>query len=146
MSRIVVGIVVAAILTTACSTALPPVETGASGADGVVVPLDVVPGAGLSSGPQGGCGSVAFSDMRLHGDPTASPTVWVVDVDGGNSHPIRWPPGFSATFDPALVILDAHRRAVAREGDVLKNASGYPQSDQHPLTLFSFNGVDYPCE
>jgi hypothetical protein len=140
------GVVVAAIVATACSTALPSVEPGHSPADVIVVPLDVAPGAGLGSGPQGGCGSVAFSDMRLQGDATASPAVWVVDVDGGDSHPIRWPPGFSARFEPALVIYDARGRAVGREGDVLKNTSGYPQSDQHPMTLFSFNGVDYPCK
>ena len=140
------GIVVAGILATACSTPLPSLEPPASGSDSGVVPLDVVPGAGLGAGPQGGCGSVAFSDMQLHGDPTASPAVWLVDVDGGVSHPIRWPPGFSARFHPTLVILDAHGRVVARDGDVLKDASGDLPSARHPMTLFSFHGVDYPCE
>ncbi len=89
---------------------------------------------------------MAFSDLRLRGDTTKTPAIWVVDIDGGLLHQIRWPPGFSARFEPDLVVYDARGRAVARDGDVLTNASGYPVSDRHPMTLYSFNGVDYPCE
>jgi hypothetical protein len=146
VSRAFAGIGLGAILATACTTAIPSVEASASATEVMDVPLAVAPGAGLGAGPQGGCGSVAFSDLRVHGDQSRSPAVWVVAVDGGAAHAIRWPPGFSARFEPTLVIYDARGRPVARDGDLLANASGYPQSDRHPMTLFSFNGVDYPCE
>jgi hypothetical protein len=71
--------------------------------------------------------------------------VWVEALDAGRPFVIRWPPGFSARFEPGLVIYDAHGKAVARDGDLLRDASGYPGDGRLPA-LFSFNGVDYPCE
>jgi hypothetical protein len=150
MRRLLAGIGLAGVLAAACASTVPTVPSvdpsAAASSETGVVPLDVAPGAGLGRGPQGGCGSVGFSDLLLHGDPARTPPVWVVDVDGGMAHPIRWPPGFSARFEPDLVVYDARNRAVAHNGDVLRNGSGYPQSDRHPMTLLSFNGIDYPCE
>ncbi len=112
----------------------------------LAIPIAVAPGTGLGKGPEGGCGSVAFSDFRLGGDPDGSPPVWVADVAGGPKLLIRWPPGFSARFEPQLVIYDAHSHPVARAGDILRDASGHPDSNGRLPTLMSFNGVDYPCE
>jgi hypothetical protein len=112
-----------------------------------IVALDVAPGAGRGVGPEGGCGSVAFGDdLRLHGDPTRTPSVWLEFRDSAEILAVRWPPGFSARFEPELVIYDAHRRPVARDGDALADAGGYPADNGRPIRLFSFNGVDYPCE
>jgi hypothetical protein len=45
------------------------------------------------------------------------------------------------------VIYDARRTAVARDGDLLTNVSGDPEWPDGTLpTIFSFNGIDYPCE
>lgn len=111
-----------------------------------IVALDIAPGTGLGVGPQGGCGSVGFSDLRLFGDAMANPPVWLESTDDRARVVIRWPPGFSARFEPELVIYDARRQPVLRNRDLLTNASGYPERDGRRATLFSFNGVDYPCE
>jgi hypothetical protein len=140
------GVVFVSLFVAACGALPPSAPLVDPAPTTVVIPIDVAPGTGLGSGPEGGCGSVAFSDLRLEGDPDGSPPVWVVDVAGGPPLPIRWPPGFSARLEPLLVIYNARRQPVARAGDVLMDASGYPSSDAHPATLFSFNGVDYPCE
>lgn len=145
------GLLCIAVTLYACAapspTAAPTVEPTATATPaGIVVPLFVAPGTGLGVGPKGGCGGVGFSDLRVHGDPNRTPSVWVEAVDGGQRVVIRWPPGFSARFEPELVLYDAHGQAVAHEGDILTNASGNPEFNGHPTTLYSFNGVDYPCE
>lgn len=111
-----------------------------------IVALDIAPGTGLEAGPDGGCGSVAFSDLRLFGDATANPPVWLEGTDDRGRVVMRWPPGFSARFEPELVIYNARQQPVLRNRDLLTNASGYPEHDGRRATLFSFNGVDYPCD
>jgi hypothetical protein len=137
-----IGLVSFAVALTGCLSSTVPAPTDRVG----IVALDVAPGAGLGVGPEGGCGSVAFEDLRLHGDPTRMPAVWLESGDNGEILAVRWPPGFSARFEPRLVIYDARRSAVARDGDILTDAGGYPSGNGHPIGLFSFNGVDYPCE
>ena len=89
---------------------------------------------------------MAFADLRLRGDPKLVPAVWLETLDGGQDVVVRWPPGFSARFEPQLVIYDARSHPVARAGDILRDASGHPDSNGRLPTLMSFNGVDYPCE
>jgi hypothetical protein len=109
--------------------------------------LDTMPGTGLGPPPRGGgCGSVAFLDLRLRGDPDRVPAVWVEAVHDGTPLRVVWPPGFRARFEPDLVLYDARGRLVAREGDILTNGGGDPDFADRPMTLSSFNGVDYPCE
>ena len=129
----------AAVLTGCGSSAAPTEPTG-------FIALDVAPGLGLGVGPTGGCGDVAFADLRLRGDPATTPSIWVELVETGERLAARWPPGFRARFEPGLVVYDAHSRAVLRDGDVLTNVSGYPADAPQPISLFSFNGIDYPCE
>ncbi|HVL52705.1 MAG TPA: hypothetical protein VM344_00415 [Vitreimonas sp.] len=110
------------------------------------VPLDVMPGTGLGNAGPGGCGSVAFADLRLRGDAARVPAVWVDVVGEEIVLQVRWPPGFTARFEPELVLYDAHRRPVAINGDILTDGDGYPGDPPDPITLLSFNGVDFPCE
>ena len=59
-----------------------------------------------------GVGTVA----TLAGSPTDPRVAWMVDPMGGR-HEIVWPSGFTARFDPDLVVLDATGKVVYRAGD-----------------------------
>lgn len=108
--------------------------------------LDTMAGAGLGSAPVGGCGSVAFEDLQLEADPNTNPPVWLRAPSTDAKMHVRWPPGFTARFEPDLVIYDGRGRAVATEGDVLTDVAGLPERGGRPPTILSFNGTDYPCE
>jgi hypothetical protein len=143
--------IVTSVVQTLCVLALAAVLAGCGSSPAPTEPtgfiaLDVAPGLGLGVGPTGGCGDVAFADLRLRGDPATTPSIWVELVETGERLAARWPPGFRARFEPGLVVYDAHSRAVLRGGDVLTSVSGYPADAPQPMRLFSFNGVDYPCE
>jgi hypothetical protein len=53
--------------------------------------------------------------LTLEGSPTSQPVAF---ARGGNRPTlIRWPPGYSAVFDPDLEIIDPSLTVVARAGD-----------------------------
>lgn len=108
--------------------------------------LETAEGDGLGTPPLGGCGSSAFGDLKVGGDQRATPAVWLEDPNTGEVVHVVWPAGFSATFDPTLVIYDARRRVVAREGDILSGVSGFPDRPDRPALILSFNGTNYPCQ
>lgn len=54
----------------------------------------------------------------LHGDPTATPPVWL-EHDGRRLY-IRWPAGFRLMFDPQAVLYDTRGSMVGREGETVR--------------------------
>jgi hypothetical protein len=73
--------------------------------------------------PSGECPAALMAGMRLRGDGAAKPPVWVEDPQG-KRFTVIWPNGFSARFDPKLVLLGSGGGVVARDGDLLDLGGG----------------------
>ena len=103
----ILGLAVAA---AACAApVLPsPSATPAAAAQILTFPSSIPPGAGYTG--------VGLEDLTLHGNPDAEPgkQVWVT-WDGGRHAP-GFPFGWTAVFDPDLIVLDAKGSARLREG------------------------------
>jgi hypothetical protein len=65
------------------------------------------------------CGLVEVTPLVLDG--TVADGVATVTANG--RLPIAWPPGFSATFTPSLVVLSPDGSPFARQGDDMTGAS-----------------------
>lgn len=60
----------------------------------------------------------------LRGDRTADPPVWA--AFGEHRAPIVWPPGYTAAFDPDLIVIAPDGRIIAHDGDSLEDG---PRND-----------------
>lgn len=65
-----------------------------------------------------GCRGVG-TDVIIHGSAADPRVTWVTSPDTNDRTEIIWPVGYSARFVPALEVLDAAGKVVAREGDHL---------------------------
>lgn len=62
------------------------------------------------------CAGIGLGGARLAGSATDPRVSWLISEAGGRQDVI-WPQGYSARFEPALVIVDASGQAVYRAGD-----------------------------
>jgi len=62
---------------------------------------------------------------RLSATPGNPPQV-VAATNDGRMIPVVWPPGYTATFDPALTVFDPVGKAIAHGGDRLSEEVGLP--------------------
>jgi hypothetical protein len=71
--------------------------------------------------------------MRLEGDPSADPPVWIEWQD--HRIPTAWPPGYTATFAPGVEILDPGGVVVGHQGDDVNNNYVWPGLTVCPSTV-----------
>jgi hypothetical protein len=55
-------------------------------------------------------------DAVLHGSPGDPPSTWIIHVVDGRREEVVWPPGYSARFDPGLLLFDEAGILVGRDG------------------------------
>ena len=65
--------------------------------------------------PKWTCAGTAF-DAVLHGSPGDPPSTWIIHVANGRREEVIWPPGYSAQFNPGLLVFDESGSLVGREG------------------------------
>lgn len=96
----------------ACAVPPPPSQSVQATPEAITAEILTLP----SFPPGAGYAGVGLEDLTLHGNPTAEPgkQVWVT-WDGGRHSP-GFPYGWTAVFDPELIVLDAAGSAKLREG------------------------------
>jgi hypothetical protein len=70
----------------------------------------------------GGCAIGTGRDDVLHGSAVDPRVAWATWQEGGERVELIWPAGYRARFTPALEVLDADGRVVARAGDLIIGA------------------------
>jgi hypothetical protein len=73
------------------------------------------------TGADGEVANLARMEGTIRGNGALG-CVWLADARG--NHPVVWPSGYTATFDPTAV-YDSHGAVVGKEGDVITAAGGY---------------------
>jgi hypothetical protein len=68
------------------------------------------------------CAGIGLEDAVLHGDANDPARVWLVRGPGAVRSELRWPPGYTAIFNPRLEVVDPSGNVVLREGDRIQGA------------------------
>jgi hypothetical protein len=71
-------------------------------------------------GVSGCVGAGAIGPELLTGDAASRPNVWIA-ADLGKRLSISWPPGYYATFDQGLRVMNPAGAVVAKGGDDISN-------------------------
>lgn len=75
------------------------------------------------SGVLVGCGGIAVPSTLL-GSRTDARFAWLQSLVDGRRTEVVWPTGYTASFEPGLVVYDENSRAVLRAGDFVDGGCG----------------------
>jgi hypothetical protein len=74
----------------------------------------------IPTGLPSDCGGTGTERMRLAGNQSEEPAVWLVGVDSGRRYTVIWPSGYSALFRPHVELRNRLGVTIARDGDMLE--------------------------
>ena len=132
------ALLTAALLALACTaqpSAPPPTSEATLGASTTPSSLPATPTASaatayaLTTDPRWGCPFGVGADVTIRGSLDDPKRVWGIDNSSGARVELLWPPGYSARFEPDLVIIDEDGEVVGHDADLIIGACMPPRID-----------------
>ena len=123
-----------AVAVAACGVPPPPSPSVAATPEAIAAEILTLP----SFPPGAGYAGVGLEELTLHGNPDAEPgkQVWVT-WDGGRHTP-GFPYGWTAVFDPDLIVRDADGSAMLHEGQTFD--AGGTLADDGTIWIIEIDG------
>jgi hypothetical protein len=76
------------------------------------------------------CGGGTYAEpVGLHGSFDGQARTWIWLERSHERRDVVWPAGYTAAFEPSLVVFDATGRPVAREGDSVYGGCPMPNGE-----------------